>query len=808
MAKKMLIDATQPEEIRVAVVSGNLLEELDSETAARKQLKGNIYLAKVVRVEPSLQAAFVEYGGNRHGFLAFTEIHPDYYRIPVADREALIAEEEAFAKAQERVDALAEEEDEDLEGGEISPGTNEGESSGPALDEERAELANPDVARRDEDLRDADEEQALDTLGGNEIDEAARRRRPITRKYKIQEVTKRRQVMLVQVTKEERGTKGAALTTRLSLAGRYCVLMPNTGRGGGISRKIASPSDRKRLRAIIESLNIPDGMSMIVRTAGDKRTKAEIRRDYEYLLRLWSDIRELTLKSKAPALIYEEANLIKRSIRDLYTRDMDEVLIEGEEGYHTAKAFMRTLMPSHAKYVQPYKDPTIPLFHRYQIESQIDAIHNPVVRLRSGGYIVINQAEALVAVDVNSGRATRERNIEETALKTNLEAADEVARQLRLRDLAGLIVIDFIDMDIPKNQRAVERRFKEAMKSDRARIQIGRISPFGLLEMSRQRLRPSLVEISTERCPKCAGMGVVRSTESTALHVLRTIEDEGIRKRSAEVAVFVPTDVALYILNQKRQTLNDIEARHGFRVTVNRDETLTAPEFRIETIKGKEPGARPVAAHEAPEIAAERETVEMAVEEMAVEEEKEALPEKKAARKRRRRGKRGGRRRSQKTARAAAEGLETPPAEVAAQGASEASVDPGTSQPADAAAGEETKPAKRARRRRKAVKAEETTEAAASGTDAPSGKETTAGGKPKTARASRGRRRAAKRPAKGRGGAQEEEPTAPSHEPAVEESPVAAEMPAEAAVPAAVAESTAETETSPKRRGWWQRPSE
>ena len=423
--------------------------------------------------------------------------------------------------------------------------------------------------------RQAAEAETVEMFGGDEIEEveeadAERRAYPPSRHYKIQEVIKRRQIMLVQVAKEERGNKGAALTTYLSLAGRYCVLMPNTDRGGGVSRKITSIADRRRLKDILEDLEIPEGMGVIVRTAGAERSKAEIKRDYEYLLRLWNEIRELTLKSTAPALIYEEGNLIKRSIRDLYTRDIDEVLVEGEEGYKTAKAFMRTLMPSHAKRVQPYRDPQVGLFHRFQIESQIDAIHSPVAQLRSGGYIVINQTEALVSIDVNSGRSTRERNIEETALRTNLEAAEEIARQLRLRDLAGLIVIDFIDMEEHRNQIAVERRLKEALKNDRARIQVGRISPFGLLEMSRQRLRPSLAEASTQPCPHCGGTGFIRSVESTALYVLRSIEEEGIRRRSAEICLYVPTNVALYILNQKRESLTQIEARYGIRVMVAR----------------------------------------------------------------------------------------------------------------------------------------------------------------------------------------------------------------------------------------------
>ena len=538
MSKRMLIDATNPEETRVAVVQGNALEDFDLEFAARKQIKGNVYLAKITRVEPSLQAAFVEYGGNRHGFLSFNEIHPDYYQIPVADREKLV-EEQASAEV-----------DENAENGE-----------------------------------------AVEEVGGDEIeDEAERRRRPSYRGYKIQEVIKRRQIMLVQVVKEERGNKGAALTTYLSLAGRYCVLMPNTNRGGGISRKISNPKDRKRLKTVLDGLDIPEGIGVIVRTAGAERSKAEIKRDYDYLMKQWITIRELTLASTAPKLIYEEASLIKRTIRDLYSKEIDEILVEGDEGYRHAKDFMKLMIPSHAVRVKQYKDASVPILHRYQVETQIDAIHNPIVQLKAGGYIVLNSTEALVAIDVNSGRATRGRNIEETAYKTNLEAAEEVARQLRLRDLAGLVVIDFIDMEVSRNVHAVERKLKEALRSDRARIQVGRISHFGLMEMSRQRLRPSVMESATEVCPGCGGAGHVRSTEGTALHVLRAVEEEGIRQRSANIVLHVPTPVALYILNQKRDRLADIESRYAFTVTVETDDTLIPPEYRLDRQRVVEDG--------------------------------------------------------------------------------------------------------------------------------------------------------------------------------------------------------------------------
>ena len=587
MTKRMLIDATHPEETRVVVVDGNRLDDFDLEAASKKQLKGNIYLARVTRVEPSLQAAFVEYGGNRHGFLAFSEIHPDYYRIPVEDREALLAEEKA----------LESEDDDEGEDPEDNDQDDQPEDAGAEVDDtaesdaesvDQVELADAtDAEEMEGDGDDAPKKAKPETVGGDAIEEVRRKRRPTNRRYKIQEVVVRRQIMLVQVVKEERGNKGAALTTYLSLAGRYCVLMPNTARGGGVSRKITHVGDRKRLKQVVGGLDVPEGMAVIVRTAGSQRTKAEIKRDYEYLLRLWNDIRETTLNSTAPCLIYEEANLIKRSIRDLYTRDLEEVLVDGEDSYRIAKDFMKTLIPSHAKRVKRYKDTHVPLLHRFQVESQLDAIHSNTVELKSGGYIVLNQTEALVAIDVNSGRATGERNIEETALKTNLEAADEVARQLRLRDLAGLIVIDFIDMDENRNQHAVERRMKEAMKSDRARIQIGRISHFGLMELSRQRLRPSLAEASSQICPHCKGSGYVRSIDSTALHILRMIEEEGLRNRAAEIVIHVPAQVALYILNRKRDRLAEIEARYGFTVFLEQDDALVPPDHRLERRRPK-----------------------------------------------------------------------------------------------------------------------------------------------------------------------------------------------------------------------------
>jgi ribonuclease E len=608
----MLIDATHPEETRVAVVDGTRLEEFDFEMAARRQIKSNIYLAKVTRVEPSLQAAFVEYGGNRHAFLPFPEIHPDYYRIPVGDRpirDEPIYEEERRERRPRRSEGAGSSQNDESSGDEFH---DDGET--PVIEntvEAESSVAADPVIVDTTDAPDGDDHQSsddqpsaeaatgeggdavavIDTVGGDEVEDAQRRRRAQMPHYKIQEVIKRRQIMLIQVSKEERGNKGAAVTTFLSLPGRYCVLMPNTSRGGGVSRKIANPTDRKRMKELISDLEVPDGMSVILRTAGVERSKAEIKRDLEYLLRLWENIRTLTLESSAPALIYEEGNLVKRAIRDLYSKDIDQIEIAGEEGYRQAKDFMRMLMPSHAKRVQPYRDPTIPLFFRYQVETQIDLMHNPVAHLRSGGYIVINQTEALVSIDVNSGRSTRERNIEETALKTNLEAADEIARQLRLRDMGGLVVVDFIDMDEPRHDAQVERRIKEAMKNDRARIQIGRISPFGLLELSRQRLHPSLIETNFHTCAHCQGTGLVRSIESAALLVLRAIEEEGIKHRSAELAVTVAGNIALYVLNQKRGMLTDIEQRYGFSVRIFADDSLIAPEYRLERVKLKPPGS-------------------------------------------------------------------------------------------------------------------------------------------------------------------------------------------------------------------------
>jgi len=614
MTKRLLVDAAHPEETRVVVVDGTQLNAFDVESSARKQLRGNIYLAKVMRVEPSLQAAFVEFGGNRHGFLAFGDIHPDYYQIPVEDRAALLkeraAEDAAHAKAEEEALARPEEppESEDAEAngdgknsndaknGNDSAEANSGfdtessEDSGENASTEGDEASEKKDAEAKGELNgDDDGEETGDengdappkaeSVGGDDLDSAPPQRSSY-RRYKIQEVIKRRQVLLLQVVKEERGSKGAALTTYLSLAGRYCVLMPNTARGGGVSRKISVAADRKKLRTIIESLSMPDGMGLIIRTAGQSRTKTEIRGDYQYLMRLWESVRELTLKSTAPTLVYEDANLIKRAIRDLYSNDIPEVLVEGEQAYKAAKALMKMLVPSHAKRVKQYTD-RVPLFRRHQVEEQLDKMHVPQVTLKSGGSIVINPTEALVAIDVNSGRATRERSIEATALKTNLEASEEIAKQLSLRDLAGLIVIDYIDMDQSRNNRAVEQRLKDALKMDRARIQVGRISTFGLMELSRQRMRSSLLETSSDICPTCAGIGLVRSTESAALHALRTIEEAGVRG-PATITAAVPTNVAVYLLNNKRLALTDLEIRFGVTLTIVPDAELVTPYMRIE----------------------------------------------------------------------------------------------------------------------------------------------------------------------------------------------------------------------------------
>ncbi|MGR3759182.1 Rne/Rng family ribonuclease [Roseobacteraceae bacterium NS-SX3] len=814
MAKKMLIDATHAEETRVVVVDGNKVEEFDFESENKRQLAGNIYLAKVTRVEPSLQAAFVDYGGNRHGFLAFSEIHPDYYQIPVADREALMEEERVYAEAMRARDEEAEEkpskpsksrsrkgsktkaekvksgdavetkevstaeisgmetidltgeEDSGAKLAEVPEGTSPMETVAetpveePADDKEAEEAAadqtGADAAQAEEgaeaegtaaeeapaedalaedtleaaeavagvaaDVADADGEdgaeesaeengkaetqradaaakdETIESVADDDDQEDIRPpRKPRPRRYKIQEVIKVRQVLLVQVVKEERGNKGAALTTYLSLAGRYCVLMPNTARGGGISRKITNAADRKKLKDIAAELDVPKGAGLIVRTAGAKRTKSEIKRDYEYLQRLWEQIRELTLKSIAPAKIYEEGDLIKRSIRDLYSREIDEVLVEGDRGYRIAKDFMKMIMPSHAKNVKNYQD-ALPLFARYQVESYLGAMFNPTVQLKSGGYIVIGVTEALVAIDVNSGRATKEGSIEETALKTNLEAAEEVARQLRLRDLAGLIVIDFIDMDERKNNAAVEKRLKDKLKTDRARIQVGRISGFGLLEMSRQRLRPGMIEATTQPCPACHGTGLIRSDDNMALNILRQIEEEGTRRRSREVLVRCPVSIANFLMNQKREHIAQIEARYGLSVRIEGDAHLVSPDFVLEKFKT---ASRPVPAVAAPVVSVDTSIMDQVDAEEAFEEEEEVRDEapaeesegegkpKRKRRRRRRRKSSGSNGDQQDQAAAQEDEAGTPQEAAAAQEAGASDADPSAdAEPAEADAAE------------------------------------------------------------------------------------------------------------------------
>ena len=561
----MLIDATHSEETRVVVVEGNKVDEFDFESSNKKQLAGNIYLAKVTRVEPSLQAAFVDYGGNRHGFLAFSEIHPDYYQIPVEDREKLIEEELAYAKKiQEEVEKKEQENLANTDSSSLTENQEDGNQSD-------ADDPEPQSTTEQEQFSN-DESEELNTF------------KPRHRRYKIQEVIKVRQILLIQVVKEERGNKGAALTTYLSIAGRYCVLMPNTARGGGISRKITNANDRKRLKLIANELEIPETTGLIVRTAGANRTKVEIKRDFEYLLRQWEEVRNLTLKSIAPCQIYEEGSLIKRSIRDLYARDVDEIFVEGQQGFQSAKAFMKMLMPSHVKKVREYNDP-MPLFSRYQVESFLSGMFNPTVQLKSGGYLVIGITEALVAIDVNSGRATKEGSIEETALKTNLEAADELSRQLRLRDLAGLIVIDFIDMDERRNNNAVEKRLKDKLKYDRARIQIGRISNFGLLEMSRQRLRPGMLEATTAPCAHCHGTGIVRSDNNLALMILREVEEEAVRGRNKEILISTSFDVSNYLINNKREHILEIEKRNNISIRIEADPQIKSPNYTLEKFK-------------------------------------------------------------------------------------------------------------------------------------------------------------------------------------------------------------------------------
>ncbi len=628
MTMRMLIDARHREETRVAVVKGNRIEEFDFESAERKQLKGNIYLAKVTRVEPSLQAAFIDYGGNRHGFLAFSEIHPDYYQIPKEDRDALLREEAEHAAEEAALRAQQDAED-DLHAAEH--GDEHGDGDGFEHDSDRDEGA---IEQPDDDEGDAETEIVAEgeARGGegrgrrrkrsaadDAADDLRERRTSLRHRYKIQDVIRRRQVLLVQVVKEERGNKGAALTTYLSLAGRYCVLMPNTSHGGGISRKISNAGDRKRLKSIMADMKLPPSMGCIVRTAGLQRTRQEIKRDFDYLARLWDGIRETTLASSAPALVYGDSDLMKRAIRDIYNKDIDEVIVEGEDGYRHAKDFMKLLMPSHARKVKHYSDP-VPLFQRAGVEEQLSAMYHPVVQLKSGGYLVINPTEALVSIDINSGRSTREHSIEQTATATNLEAAAEIARQLRLRDMAGLVVIDFIDMDNNSNVRKVEKAMKEALKNDRARIQIGRISSFGLMEMSRQRLRTGVLEASTRPCPHCEGSGFVRTASSSGLSALRLLEDEAAQGRGSQLLLRASQEAAFYLLNRKRAELAEIEERYGVMIEVAPDGEQEGARMSVD-VSGPPPAYRP--RFEAPIEEAEDDIVEDDIEEEIEDEEEE-----------------------------------------------------------------------------------------------------------------------------------------------------------------------------------------
>jgi ribonuclease E len=874
MTMRMLIDARHQEETRVAVLKGNRIEEFDFESAEHKQIKGNIYLAKVTRVEPSLQAAFVDFGGNRHGFLAFSEIHPDYYQIPKEDREALLAEEAAHAEEEAALRAIAEGEEDFVGDDEL------GESLADDLagtshdhhDDDFGGLTEVDTAEKDEvaTIEDGHIENGFDhegeeasedsdngdrprrgrgrrRQGGNrghakEADELRAKRMALRRRYKIQDVIQRRQVLLVQVVKEERGNKGAALTTYLSLAGRYCVLMPNSSHGGGISRKINSASDRKRLKTIIAELDLPKSMGCIVRTAGLSRTKAEIKRDFDYLARLWDEIRENTLKSTAPALIHSDSDLIKRAIRDIYNRDIDEVVVEGEHGYRAARDFMKLLMPSHAKRVKQYADP-VPLFQRYGAEDQLTAMYDPQVQLKSGGYIVINPTEALVSIDINSGRSTKEHGIEATALNTNLEAAREIARQLRLRDMAGLVVIDFIDMEYNSNVRKVEKAMKDALKNDRARIQVGRISSFGLMEMSRQRLRTGVLEATTRGCPHCDGTGLVRTASSAGLAALRLIEDEAAKGKGSLISLYASTEAAVYLLNAKRSDLAEIEERYGVRVEVLPEGENEGAKMRVGSSGPRPefvPRFEPLAIEEDDDLVEDEDDFE-------AEAEGEDRDERDARGKRRRkRRRRGGRDRDERFEAAGSED----------DGEEEEADDDRNGDQADGEGGENGDGQRKRRRRgRRRRGGRGRGEGGRDGAEAPEGEGVEAGDEAESeAPAALEAEEAPAKPKRSRREKVEPETEAaePVAEPAAEVEPVAEEAPAkpkrsrkkksdEAAAPVAeepvaeepvaevvaeapaekpkrarskkaaapeaetVAADASETDDSPKRRGWWQR---
>jgi len=818
MSMRMLIDARHPEETRVAVVKGNRIEEFDFESAEHKQLKGNIYLAKVTRVEPSLQAAFVDYGGNRHGFLAFSEIHPDYYQIPKADREALLREEAEHAAEEERLRAAEYDADDhdysveaDEEGGDLDADNGNGEGV--------------------DALEDAGTGSNRSPVDESAADELRKKRQALRRRYKIQDVIQRRQVLLVQVVKEERGNKGAALTTYLSLAGRYCVLMPNTSHGGGISRKISNGADRKRLKSIMTDLKLPTTMGLIVRTAGLSRTKTEIKRDFDYLARLWDEIRERTLSSTAPALIYRDSDLIKRAIRDLYHREIEEVVVEGEDGFKQARGFMKLLMPSHVKRVKLHSE-TTPLFQRHGVEDQLSAMYQPLVQLKSGGYLVINPTEALVSIDINSGRSTREHNIEQTAFNTNLEAAQEIARQLRLRDMAGLIVIDFIDMEQSSHVRKVEKAMKEALKNDRARIQVGRISSFGLMEMSRQRLRTGVLEASTKPCPHCEGTGLMRTAASAGLSALRILEDEAARGRGERIVLRAGREAAIYVLNKKRTELADIEHRYGVSIEIVIDESFEGARMTVDSS-----GPRPVAVPR-PQAPMLQEDEDLGAEEEADEEEdeeeeaepREAAQEGERQGRRRRRRRRGGRGRGRR------EGGETE--ESGESGTVEAIEEPGSAEgeaPAEPVAEEPREGGRRRRRRGRKGSAQSETSVEAVEPDSspmverpideePPIAETLPAEEPQAAAPKRGRRKkadpeveaSAPEPAPVEPAAAETaEDAPPAEKPArkrrTKKAETAARKPEQPAsgevvpVPAANNDVAEEDDDGEPRRGWWQR---
>jgi ribonuclease E len=823
MTMRMLIDARHQEETRVAVVKGNRIEEFDFESAEHKQLKGNIYLAKVTRVEPSLQAAFVDYGGNRHGFLAFSEIHPDYYQIPREDREALLREEAEHAAEEERLRAAEDARYEDRY-------DEQDEQDEPYEQDEPEEFEPVEAGEGDEGEESGDDAappqaESASAPEENAADELRRKRQNLRRRYKIQDVIRRRQVLLVQVVKEERGNKGAALTTYLSLAGRYCVLMPNTSHGGGISRKISNGSDRKRLKQIMTDLNLPSSMSCIVRTAGLSRTKVEIKRDFDYLARLWDEIRERTLGSSAPALIYGDSDLVKRAIRDIYNREIDEVIVEGEDGYKAARNFMKLLMPSHVRRVKNYVD-TVPLFQRYGAEDQLAAMYHPVVQLKSGGYLVINPTEALVSIDINSGRSTREHNIEQTAYATNIEAANEIARQLRLRDMAGLVVIDFIDMESNGHIRKVEKAMKDALKNDRARIQVGRISSFGLMEMSRQRLRTGVLEASTRPCPHCEGSGLMRTAASSGLSALRMLEDEAARGRGSRIVLRAGREAAVYVLNRKRGEIGEIEQRYGVLIEVLIEESFEGAKMTVESL-GPPPAFRPRAEAPAPEPEEEEAYEEEAEEEAEEEPEEEPAREPRRPRegaearppreesdedahgrkRRRRRGRRGGRRRGAEGEELHEDDAGSPPGE-AVESLTEVTEPEAAPAPApdpeDVPAGEE-KPKGRRRPRARRKEAEAPAEASpaeaepapaeAPAFEAPAPAEVPAAEAPAPeeppAKPKRSRRKKAEEPAAA------EPATAPAAANDAGEAPT--EPPPEEGL-----EDEAD-DGSPPRRGWWQR---